>query len=67
MRPLREREWIEERNEKKNNEKGRPLKYYRLVVPFEDIVASFESDALQKEKEMSEALAQLKELSTKSR
>ncbi|WP_406660731.1 transcriptional regulator [Methanolobus sp. ZRKC3] len=67
MRPLRERNWIEERNEKKNNDKGRPLKYYKLVVPFENIVETFENDALKKEKEISEALAQLKQLSAKSR
>jgi predicted transcriptional regulator len=63
MRPLREMEWIEERNEKKNNEKGRPLKYYKLIVPFEKIVDTLETDALKKEKEISEALAQLKMLS----
>jgi predicted transcriptional regulator len=63
MRPLREMEWIEERNEKKNNEKGRPLKYYKLIVPFETIVDTLETDALKKEKEISEALAQLKKLS----
>lgn len=63
MRPLREMEWIEERNEKKNNEKGRPLKYYKLVVPFEKIVETLETDALKKENEISQALAQLKELS----
>jgi predicted transcriptional regulator len=63
MRPLREMEWIEERNEKKKNEKGRPLKYYKLIVPFEKIVDTLETDALKKEKEISEALAQLKMLS----
>ena len=63
MRPLREMEWIVERNEKKNNEKGRPLKYYKLVVPFEKIVETLEADALKKENEISQALAQLKELS----
>ncbi len=63
MRPLRDMDWIEERNEKKNNEKGRPLKYYKLVVPFEKIVENLEADALKKENEISQALAQLKELS----
>ncbi|WMW21336.1 transcriptional regulator [Methanolobus mangrovi] len=63
MRPLRERGWIEERNEKKNTDKGRPVKYYKLVVPFEDIVKTFESKALKKNLEMVEALEQLKGLS----
>ncbi|WP_407355537.1 transcriptional regulator [Methanolobus sp. WCC5] len=63
MRPLRERGWIEERSEKKNTDKGRPVKYYKLVVPFDDIVRMFESKALKKNMEMVEALEQLKELS----
>lgn len=63
MRPLKEMEWIEERNEKKNNEKGRPLKYYKMIVPFDKIIETLETDALKKEKEISQALAQLKDLS----
>lgn len=63
MRPLRERGWIDERNEKKNTDKGRPVKYYKLVVPFEDIVKTFESKALKKNLEMIDALEQLKGLS----
>ncbi len=63
MRPLRERGWIDERNEKKNTDKGRPVKYYKLVVPFEDIVKTFESKALKRNLEMIDALEQLKGLS----
>ncbi len=63
MRPLRERGWISERNEKKNTDKGRPVKYYKLIVPFEDIVKTFESKALKKNLEMVDALEQLKGLS----
>ncbi|WP_342304132.1 transcriptional regulator [Methanolobus sp. ZRKC5] len=63
MRPLRERGWINERNEKKNTDKGRPVKYYKLVVPFEEIVKTFESKALKKNLEMVDALEQLKGLS----
>ncbi|WP_406670378.1 transcriptional regulator [Methanolobus sp. ZRKC4] len=63
MRPLRDRKWIEERNEKKNSDKGRPLKYYKLIVPFEEIVKTFESKALKKNLEMVDALEQLKGLS----
>ena len=64
MRPLRDRSWIEERNEKKNSDKGRPLKYYKLVVPFDDIVMIFENEVLRKNREIEEALEQLKELSS---
>ncbi|MDG6243321.1 MAG: transcriptional regulator [Methanolobus sp.] len=63
MRPLRERGWIEERSQKKNTDKGRPVKYYKLIVPFDDIVRMFESKALKKNMEMVEALEQLKGLS----
>lgn len=66
MRPLRERKWIEERNEKKNSDKGRPVKYYKLVVPFEQIVETFENNILRKNKEIAKALEQLKELSANS-
>ena len=64
MRPLRDRKWIEERNEKKNSDKGRPLKYYKLVVPFDHIVEIFEDEVLKKNREIEEALEQLKELSS---
>ena len=64
MRPLRDRNWIEERNEKKNSDKGRPLKYYKLVVPFDHIVEIFEDEVLKKNREIEEALEQLKELSS---
>lgn len=66
MRPLRERRWIEERNEKKNSDKGRPVKYYKLIVPFEQIVKTFENSILRKNMEIAEALEQLKELSANS-
>jgi predicted transcriptional regulator len=66
MRPLRERKWIEERNEKKNSDKGRPVKYYKLVVPFEQIVQTFENSILRKNMEIAEALEHLKELSANS-
>ncbi len=63
MRPLRENGWIEERSEKKNTDKGRPVKYYKLIVPFEEIVRNFEAKALKRNTEMVEALEQLRELS----
>ncbi len=62
MRPLRERGWVEERSEKKNSDKGRPVKYYKLVVPFDVIVRTFETKALRKNMEIVEALRQLKEI-----
>ncbi|MBN2110054.1 MAG: transcriptional regulator [Methanosarcinaceae archaeon] len=64
MRPLRDMGWIDERNEKKNSYKGRPLKYYKLIVPFDHIVSTFENEVLRKNREIEEALEQLKELSS---
>ncbi len=62
MRPLRERGWIEERNEKKKSDKGRPVKYYRLIVPLREIIDTFEAEIRQRNKEMEETLRHLKYL-----
>lgn len=62
MRPLRERGWIEERNEKKNSDKGRPVKYYKLIVPLREIIETFEEEIRQRNKEMEETLRHLKGL-----
>lgn len=62
MRPLRERGWIEERNEKKNSDKGRPVKYYKLMVPLREIIETFEAEIQQRNKEMEETLRHLKDL-----
>lgn len=62
MRPLREREWIEERNEKKNSDKGRPVKYYKLTVPLREIIETFEEEIRQRNTEMEETLRHLKDL-----
>ena len=61
MRPLRDRGWIEERNEKKNSDKGRPVKYYKLIVPLREIIETFEAEIQQKNKEMEETLRHLKD------
>jgi predicted transcriptional regulator len=62
MRPLRERGWIEERNEKKNSDKGRPVKYYKLTVPLREIIETFEEEIRQRNREMEETLRHLKGL-----
>src|SRR4030043_923337 len=41
MRELKERDWINEREEKKQG-KGRPYKIYSLKVGFNDIIAQLE-------------------------
>ena len=42
MRPLKDRGWVDERSEKKNKGKGRPVKYYQLTVQFPQIVQTLE-------------------------
>ncbi len=62
MRPLKERGWVDERPEKKNKGKGRPVKYYQLTVPFPQIVSVLEEEFLNDNKEKVIALRRLREL-----
>jgi len=58
MRQLKERDWIDEREEKTPG-KGRPYKIYSLKVGFKDIVAQLEK---QQKKTVDEAKANLERL-----
>ena len=58
MKQLREREWIDEREEKMPG-KGRPYKVYSLKVGFKDIVSQLEK---QQEKVVDEAKANVERL-----
>lgn len=62
MRPLRDRGWVDERSEKKNKGKGRPVKYYQLTVPFPQIVQVLEEEFLKSNIEKINALKRLREL-----
>jgi predicted transcriptional regulator len=62
MHPLKERGWIAERSEKKNKEKGRPVKYYQLTAPFLQIIKTLEEEFLKKNNEKVFALRRLREL-----
>lgn len=62
MRPLKERGWVDERSEKKSKGKGRPVKYYQLIVPFPEIVEMLEYEFLKDNKEKMAALRRLREL-----
>ena len=44
MRPLKDRGWVDERSEKKNKGKGRPVKYYQLTVPFPQIIQALKKN-----------------------
>lgn len=58
MKQLREREWIDEREEKMPG-KGRPYKVYSLKVGFKDIVSQLEK---QQKKVVDEAKANVERL-----
>ncbi len=62
MRPLKDRGWVDERSEKKSKGKGRPVKYYQLIVPFPEIVEMLEGEFLKDNKEKMAALRRLREL-----
>jgi predicted transcriptional regulator len=62
MRPLKDRGWVDERPEKKNKGKGRPVKYYQLTVPFPQIVQVLEDEFLEDNNEKVMALRRLREL-----
>ncbi|MCQ1536110.1 transcriptional regulator [Methanosarcina sp. KYL-1] len=62
MRPLRDRGWVDERSEKKSKGKGRPVKYYQLIVPFPQIVQTLEEEFLKDNREKMDALRRLREL-----
>ena len=64
MRPIKNRGWVDERPEKKNKGKGRPVKYYQLTVPFTQIVQALEEEFLKDNTEKVIALRRLRELET---
>lgn len=63
MRYLRENNWIEIREEKKNQGKGRPIKLYSLIVPMETIVNRIEEKVLSESRTIIHNLERLKSLS----
>jgi predicted transcriptional regulator len=58
MKQLRERDWVNEREEKKPG-KGRPYKVYSLKVGFNNIIAQLEK---QKRKSVDEAIMKIERL-----
>jgi predicted transcriptional regulator len=58
MKQLKERDWVNEREEKKPG-KGRPNKIYSLKVSFNDIIAQLEN---QQRKAVDEAQARIERL-----
>ena len=61
MKQLKERDWINEREEK-NPGKGRPFKIYSLKVGFKNIIAQLEKQQRRAVDETQEKIEKLKEL-----
>ena len=62
MRYLRENDWINMREEKKNQGKGRPVKLYKLTVPMETIIDAIEENVMAESRTISQNIERLKNL-----
>lgn len=61
MRTLRNNDWVEEREIKKDG-KGRPMKVYRLIISLEDIISHFEDEKRKESTKDMENIERLKDL-----
>jgi predicted transcriptional regulator len=64
MRTLRNNDWVEEREIKKDG-KGRPMKIYRLTISLEEIIRYFEEEKKKETTRVMENIDRLKDLSRK--
>lgn len=62
MRYLKDNNWVDIREEKKTEGKGRPVKLYRLVTPLEDIVQSIETRVILESRSVLNNIEKLKRL-----
>jgi predicted transcriptional regulator len=62
MRYLKDNNWVDIREERKTEGKGRPVKLYRLVTPLEDIVQSIEQRVLLESRYVLNNIEKLKRL-----
>jgi predicted transcriptional regulator len=63
MRYLRENNWIDMREEKKNQGKGRPVKLYKLTVSMEIIIDTIEENVMAESRTVLQNIERLKNLS----
>jgi predicted transcriptional regulator len=61
MRTLRDNQWIEEREIKREG-KGRPMKVYSLRAGIDEIIRHFEEEKLHESAQAMESIQRLKEL-----
>ncbi|MBN2109779.1 MAG: transcriptional regulator [Methanosarcinaceae archaeon] len=62
MRYLKDNGWVEIREEKKTEGKGRPVKLYRLITPLEEIVQTIEKKVILESRSVLENIEKLKRL-----
>ncbi|KXS42867.1 transcriptional regulator [Methanolobus zinderi] len=62
MRYLKENDWVNIREEKKTEGKGRPVKLYRLTTPLEEIVQTIEQKVILESRSVLENIEKLKRL-----
>ncbi|WP_094228981.1 transcriptional regulator [Methanolobus psychrotolerans] len=62
MRYLKDNNWVEIREEKKTEGKGRPVKLYRLITPLEEIVHNIEQQVLLESRYVLNNIEKLKRL-----
>lgn len=62
MRHLNEYNWVEIREEKKTEGKGRPIKLYKLIVPLENVIKTIEEEIILENKIILESIQRLKSL-----
>ena len=62
MRHLSEYNWVDIREEKKTEGKGRPIKLYKLVVPLENVIMTIEEEKILENKIVIESIRRLKSL-----
>ncbi|WP_321428656.1 transcriptional regulator [uncultured Methanolobus sp.] len=62
MRYLKDNNWVNIREEKKTEGKGRPVKLYKLITPLEEIVQSIEQRVILESRSVLSNIEKLKRL-----
>ena len=63
MRTLRQNNWVEEHDIKKEG-KGRPMRVYKIGVPIDSIIHHYEEESKHESTRAMESIQRLRELST---
>lgn len=58
---IKKKGWVEYREVKDNGGKGRPMKYYKLIVPMDSIISSIEEQVLSENQMIYESIDAIKE------